>query len=83
MDDDLRWATVLARTPSDAFLYAVTTQGVYCRPGCPSRPPLRRNTRFFPDADAAEAEGFRACKRCDPRASAPRSTRRPSVRPAT
>ncbi len=67
MDDDLRWATVLARTPSDAFLYAVTTQGVYCRPGCPSRPPLRRNTRFFPDADAAEAEGFRACKRCDPK----------------
>jgi AraC family transcriptional regulator of adaptative response/methylated-DNA-[protein]-cysteine methyltransferase len=67
MDDDLRWAAVLARTPCDAFLYAVTTQGVYCRPGCPSRAPLRRNTRFFPDAAAAEAAGFRACRRCDPK----------------
>jgi AraC family transcriptional regulator of adaptative response/methylated-DNA-[protein]-cysteine methyltransferase len=68
--DALRWQAVLARDPALAeapFLYAVTTQGVYCRPGCPSRPPLRRNTRFFADAPAAEAAGFRACKRCDPR----------------
>lgn len=65
-----RWAAVLARDPAPAgapFLYAVTTQGVFCRPGCPSRPPLRRNTRFFADAPAAEAAGFRACKRCDPK----------------
>lgn len=65
--EDERWQTVLDRTPSDAFLYAVTTQGVFCRPGCPSRPPLRRNTRFYADAVAAEAAGFRACKRCDPK----------------
>ena len=65
-----RWAAVLARDPAPAcgpFLYAVTTQGVYCRPGCPSRPPLRRNTRFFADAPAAEGGGFRACRRCDPK----------------
>lgn len=65
--DDLRWQTVLDRTLSEEFLYAVTTQGVYCRPGCPSRPPLRRNARFYADAPAAEAAGFRACKRCDPK----------------
>jgi AraC family transcriptional regulator of adaptative response/methylated-DNA-[protein]-cysteine methyltransferase len=65
--DAERWTMVLARTPCDAFLYAVTTQGVYCRPGCPSRAPLRRNTRFFHDAAAAEAAGFRACRRCDPK----------------
>jgi AraC family transcriptional regulator, regulatory protein of adaptative response / methylated-DNA-[protein]-cysteine methyltransferase len=68
--DDRRWDALLARDPDPAcgpFLYAVTTQGVYCRPGCPSRPPLRRNTRFFADAAAAEAAGFRACKRCDPK----------------
>ena len=68
--DAARWAAVLARDPAAAgapFLYAVTTQGVFCRPGCPSRPPLRRNTRFFADAPAAEAAGFRACKRCDPK----------------
>jgi AraC family transcriptional regulator of adaptative response/methylated-DNA-[protein]-cysteine methyltransferase len=68
--DDARWAAVLARDPNPGtgpFLYAVTTQGVFCRPGCPSRAPLRRNTRFFSDAGAAEAAGFRACKRCDPK----------------
>ena len=65
--EDTRWRQVLDRTPSADFLYAVTTQGVYCRPGCPSRPPLRRNAVFFADAAAAEAHGFRACKRCDPK----------------
>src|SRR3954471_18805108 len=68
--DAARWDAVLARDPAPgcgAFLYAVTTQGVFCRPGCPSRPPLRRNTRFFADSGIAEAAGFRACKRCDPK----------------
>lgn len=68
--DGLRWQAVLDRQaapPFGGFLYAVTTQGVFCRPGCPARPPLRRNTRFFPDAAAAEAAGFRACRRCDPK----------------
>ena len=67
--DMLRWQAVLDRDAAPAcgpFLYAVTTQGVFCRPGCPSRAPLRRNTRFFADVPAAEAAGFRACKRCDP-----------------
>ena len=65
--EEFRWQTVLDRTATDDFLYAVTTQGVYCRPGCPSRPPLRRNVRFYADVRAAEADGFRACKRCDPK----------------
>jgi AraC family transcriptional regulator of adaptative response/methylated-DNA-[protein]-cysteine methyltransferase len=68
--DALRWQAVLARDPALAgapFLYAVTTQGVFCKPGCPSRPPLRRNARFYADVAAAEADGFRACKRCDPK----------------
>lgn len=68
--DAARWDALLARDPAPscgAFLYGVTTQGVFCRPGCPSRLPLRGNTRFFADAPAAEAAGFRACKRCDPK----------------
>jgi AraC family transcriptional regulator of adaptative response/methylated-DNA-[protein]-cysteine methyltransferase len=68
--DAPRWQAVLARDAAPScgpFLYAVTTQGVFCRPGCPARPPLRRNTRFFRDAMAAEAAGFRACRRCDPK----------------
>lgn len=65
--EEHRWQTVLSRTATDDFLYAVTTQGVYCRPGCSSRAPLRRNARFYVDARAAEADGFRACRRCDPK----------------
>ena len=59
------WQQVVSRQPGD-FLYAVTTMGVYCRPGCPSPPPLRKNVRYFGTCDEAEAAGFRACKRCDP-----------------
>jgi AraC family transcriptional regulator of adaptative response/methylated-DNA-[protein]-cysteine methyltransferase len=64
--DELLWQTVLNRQPGE-FLYAVTTMGVYCRPGCPSPRPLRKNVRFFASVPQAEAAGFRACKRCDPK----------------
>jgi AraC family transcriptional regulator of adaptative response/methylated-DNA-[protein]-cysteine methyltransferase len=64
--EDLRWSTVLDRQPGD-FLYAVTTMGVFCRPGCPSPRPLRRNVRFFDSVPDAEQAGFRACRRCDPK----------------
>lgn len=60
------WAQVLRREPGE-FRYAVTTMGVYCRPGCPSPRPLRKHVRFFPGNREAEAAGFRACKRCDPK----------------
>ena len=66
------WAAVIARdhTHDGEFVYAVSTTGVYCRPGCPSRHPLRRNVRFFTSPDGAEAAGFRACLRCRPRDAA-------------
>ncbi len=64
--DDTRWDLVSRRQPAD-FLYAVTTMGVYCRPGCPSPRPRRENVRYFAEAAAAEAAGFRACRRCDPK----------------
>lgn len=50
------------------FYLGVVTTGVYCRPSCPARKPLRRNCRFFPTAAAAVAAGFRACRRCRPEA---------------
>lgn len=61
------WDQVQARQPDADFLYAVTTMGVYCRPACPSPRPLRKNVRFFHAPAEAEAAGFRACKRCDPK----------------
>jgi AraC family transcriptional regulator of adaptative response/methylated-DNA-[protein]-cysteine methyltransferase len=67
MHNDAMWQRVLAREAGDDFLYAVTTMGVYCKPGCPSPRPLRKNVAYFPDWPAAEQGGFRACKRCDPK----------------
>jgi AraC family transcriptional regulator of adaptative response/methylated-DNA-[protein]-cysteine methyltransferase len=59
----------LIRDAAASFYYAVTTTGVFCRPNCTSRRPLRDNVRFFDSAEAAQAAGFRACKRCNPTAA--------------
>ena len=48
------------------FVTAVVTTGIYCRPSCPVAPPKPENMRFLPTAAAAQAAGFRACKRCRP-----------------
>jgi len=66
--DDAMWSAVLDHDASadGTFLYGVMTTGVYCRPSCPSRRPLRANVRFFADAAGAQAAGLRACKRCHP-----------------
>ncbi len=70
--DEERYRRVLARDAGadGAFVFAVTTTGVYCRPSCPARRPRRANTRFFPTPVAAEAAGFRPCRRCAPQAQA-------------
>ena len=62
------WAALASRdTGADgAFVYAVRTTGVYCRPGCASRLPRRENVAFYETPAAAEAAGFRPCKRCRP-----------------
>jgi AraC family transcriptional regulator of adaptative response / DNA-3-methyladenine glycosylase II len=48
------------------FFTAVATTGIYCRPSCPARTPLARNVSFFSTAAAAQAAGYRACRRCRP-----------------
>lgn len=70
-----RWAAVVGRDAGadGAFLYAVTTTGVFCRPSCASRRPLRRNVEFFDTPEAAARAGYRACRRCVPDGTDPRS----------
>jgi AraC family transcriptional regulator, regulatory protein of adaptative response / DNA-3-methyladenine glycosylase II len=51
------------------FFVGVVTTGVYCRPVCPAPTPRAKNVRFFACAAAAEASGFRPCKRCRPETS--------------
>jgi len=54
------------RVFSDAFFVGVTSTGIFCRPGCPARLPKAENCKFYENAQAALAAGFRACKRCHP-----------------
>jgi AraC family transcriptional regulator of adaptative response/methylated-DNA-[protein]-cysteine methyltransferase len=74
------WEAVLAKdTAQDGrFYFGVLTTGVYCRPSCPARKPLRKNVRFYETPEAAERDGLRPCRRCRPadaRASAPNGAR--------
>ena len=51
------------------FYTGVTSTGIYCRPSCPAITPAKRNVTFHRTAAAAQAAGFRACKRCLPDAT--------------
>lgn len=73
LDADAAWQQLVARDPQARFFYGVVTTGVFCRPTCASRRPLRANIRFFSAAAQAEAAGFRPCKRCEPTIASIRS----------
>jgi AraC family transcriptional regulator, regulatory protein of adaptative response / DNA-3-methyladenine glycosylase II len=70
-DSDRCWQAIEAADPRfDGWVFCgVRTTGIYCRPSCPARTPKRENVRFFASAAAAQAAGFRACKRCRPDAT--------------
>jgi len=48
------------------FYYGVITTGVFCRPSCPARLPLRKNVRFYETPAEAAHDGLRPCLRCRP-----------------
>ena len=68
-DPDTCWQAVQRRDRghNGRFWFSVKTTGVYCLPSCAARPPLRGNVAFHASPEAAEAAGFRPCKRCKPR----------------
>jgi len=66
IDADTAWEQLLSRDPGAGFFYGVATTGVFCKPNCSSRRPLRTNVRFFPTVEEAQAAGFRPCQRCRP-----------------
>ena len=72
LTEDEKWKAVLARdaTKDGAFVSAVRSTGIYCRPSCPARRPAREQVVFFHGPDEAERSGFRACQRCRPREAA-------------
>src|SRR6185437_13065748 len=69
-----QWQQVLERDASadGQFFYAVRSTRIYCKPSCPSRRPTRTQVAFFPTQAAAEAAGYRPCRRCEPERTAPR-----------
>ena len=69
MTDDDRWSAFMDRDAAfdGAFVAAVTSTGIYCRPSCPARRPKPENVRFYDLPERAEREGFRPCLRCRPR----------------
>lgn len=77
LNDEGRWQAVLERSPGadGQFVFAVLTTGIFCRPSCRARHPLRQNVQFYPDPAAAEAAGFRPCKRCQPTQRDPQQRR--------
>lgn len=54
--------------------YGVSTTGIFCRFGCPSRAPKPENVVFFEGVTDARGQGFRPCKRCRPDYEASPST---------
>src|SRR5580692_11724372 len=68
LNEEKCWEAVCAHDASQdgQWVYSTKTTGVYCRPGCASRQPLRKNVAFYATNEEAEAAGFRSCKRCRP-----------------
>jgi len=68
MDDDAAYLAFKARDARfDGRLFVgVLSTGIYCRPVCRVRTPMRKNCRFFNSRAKAEAADFRPCMKCRP-----------------
>ncbi|HYE74280.1 MAG TPA: bifunctional DNA-binding transcriptional regulator/O6-methylguanine-DNA methyltransferase Ada [Blastocatellia bacterium] len=65
---EIRWHAITNRDSrfDGAFVFGVRSTGIYCKPSCPARRPLRENVEFFDSTIEAQQNGFRACLRCLP-----------------
>ena len=68
IDSEAAYLAICARDArfDGVFYTAVSSTGIYCRPVCRARVPLKRNCRFFEHAAQAEQAGFRPCLLCRP-----------------
>ena len=75
--EEQRWNAVLGRDERQdgRFVYGVASTGIYCRPSCPSRRPVRSRVSFFETPTEAERAGYRACRRCEPQHDRRRAVR--------
>lgn len=78
LDERQCWEAVLGKdkTQDGRFYFGVMTTGIFCRPSCPARQPLRKNVRFYETPAEAEHDGLRPCRRCRPLEAADDSQKR-------
>lgn len=66
-NDEYWQAFVAADADYDGlFWVGVETTGIFCRPSCRARKPLKQNCQVFDASEQALEAGFRPCKRCKP-----------------
>lgn len=65
---DEQWTAIIHNDTQydDQFIYAVRTTGIFCRPSCKSKEPVKSNVRIFQNPEEAISAHFRPCKRCKP-----------------
>lgn len=68
MTEDEMWQALIScdKNYDGKFFYGVKSTGIFCRPSCASRTPLRKNVVYFHTAEEAMDAGFQPCKRCRP-----------------
>jgi AraC family transcriptional regulator of adaptative response / DNA-3-methyladenine glycosylase II len=71
LDPAICWQAIYSRDSrfDGRFFAAATSTGLYCRSTCPVPFARPKNIILFACAAAAEAAGFRPCRRCNPQAS--------------
>jgi AraC family transcriptional regulator, regulatory protein of adaptative response / DNA-3-methyladenine glycosylase II len=71
LEPDICWRAMQTRDPrfDGRFFVAAVTTGIYCRSICPVPFAKPNNIALFPCAAAAEAAGYRPCRRCHPESS--------------
>lgn len=67
-DEDRMYQALLESDPAfeGIFFVGVKSTGIFCRPTCTARKPLRQNVAFFPSPKEALFQGYRPCRRCHP-----------------
>ncbi|MHB1392860.1 MAG: bifunctional transcriptional activator/DNA repair enzyme AdaA [Clostridia bacterium] len=68
ISEDEKWKTVVSckKDYDGLFFYGVKTTGIFCRPSCSAKTPVRTNVVFFENGINAIDAGFRPCKKCRP-----------------
>lgn len=68
VSDNEKWQAIVScdKSYDGLFLYGVKTTGIFCRPSCRAKTPLRANVVFFDNTAYAKEAGFRPCKKCRP-----------------